>query len=363
MFRQLKTSIALAAVCAVTVIVSACGASSGAPSAAPESSYTASSAAAPADYGADMEMSEQVMDAAAGEAGFDGAEMNASARAKAEENGSITTLKENVRDDRKIVWRANMTLETLEFDKALTQLETLIKEKGGYIESQSVDSGSMEYRGDYYARSASITARIPSDKLDGFADGVAGVCNVVSRSKSSEDITDSYFDAAARLETLKIQEERLLEILKKAVKLEDVITLESALSGVRYEIESLTAAIRRMDSQTALSYMNLDLREVAKYQQATNVPKSFGEELSAAASRSGQHLVNAMRVFTLVMVESLPLLLFCGALILIVVLIARAIFRRIRANAEKKEAAKAQKATTEAAVQPTATDTPDDEKK
>ena len=37
-----------------------------------------------------------------------------------------------------------------------------------------------------------------------------------------DDITETYFDSQAHLTSLKIQEERLLAILEKAEKLEDV---------------------------------------------------------------------------------------------------------------------------------------------
>ena len=53
-----------------------------------------------------------------------------------------------------------------------------------------------------------------------------------------DDITDSYFDAQARLDSLRQQEASLLEILSKAEKLEDVVQLQTALSDVRYQIES-----------------------------------------------------------------------------------------------------------------------------
>lgn len=170
---------------------------------------------------------------------------------------------------------------------ALAQISELVSGAGGYVESQSVDGRSLSYRGSYYERSASVTARVPAEKLDEVVAGVGGLCNIVSRSENMDDITDSYFDAQARLDSLRQQEASLLEILSKAEKLEDVVQLQTALSDVRYQIESLTAQLKRMDSQVTYSYLNMDLREVVEYQETAAKPKTFGEKLSAAATRAG----------------------------------------------------------------------------
>lgn len=233
-------------------------------------------------------------------------------------------------ESRKIIKHSNLSLETLEFDQSLQQISALIEEKGGYIESQSIDSYGNSYHrsGEYVQeRSASIQARIPSEKLDQTISEVGGICNLLSKSESMEDISDQYFDSEARLSTLRLQEERLLEILSKADKLEDVITLEQALSNVRYEIERLTASLKRMDNQVTYSYLNLDLREVVKYNETVSAPRTFGEKLAASFRRGGQNLVDSTQGVILFAAECGPMLLLwaavCGLIVLIAVRTAR----------------------------------------
>ena len=131
-------------------------------------------------------------------------------------------------DTRKVIRHANMELETKEFDPALSGILQAVANAGGYIESQDQGGGSSYGGGRYRERYANINARVPSAKLDGVIRSVGGLCNVVTQSQSMDDITDRYYDAEAHLTTLRVQEERLLEILSKAEKLEDIITLESA---------------------------------------------------------------------------------------------------------------------------------------
>ena len=185
-------------------------------------------------------------------------------------------------DTRKVIRHANMELETKEFDPALSGILQAVANAGGYIESQDQGGGSSYGSGRYRERYASINARVPSAKLDEVIRSVGGLCNVVTQSQSMDDITDRYYDAEAHLTTLRVQEERLLEILSKAEKLEDIITLESALSDVRYQIESLTASLRRMDSQVTYSFLNLSLQEVVEYQVMQEKPRTFGERMKEA---------------------------------------------------------------------------------
>lgn len=216
--------------------------------------------------------------------------------------------------DRKIVKHSYLALETKEFDSAFEQILAAITEQGGYIESQNTNGQSLTHRGSYYERSASIQARIPADKLDSVATAVGGICNVTSKSENIDDITDSYFDVQAHLNSLKLQEERLLDILSKAEKLEDVISLEQALSDVRYQIESLTATMRRMDSQIAYSYLNLDLREVVEYQPVESAPKTLGEKVAASFKRSGEKMVWFFEALLLFVIEDLPLIIIWVAI-------------------------------------------------
>ena len=142
------------------------------------------------------------------------------------------------------------------------------------------------------------------------------------------------FVPATELENL--QEERLLDILSKAEKLDDVITLEQALSEVRYEIESLTASLRRMDSQVAYSTLNIDLSEVVDYQQPSIQPKSFGERIAAVWSRSVERMGDIAEGLVLFAVEALPsILLFLVLPVLAILFIIRAVRRSRRAKRSK----------------------------
>ncbi|WP_368182727.1 DUF4349 domain-containing protein [Anaerotruncus rubiinfantis] len=336
-------SIALVLLTVLTLLLSACGGSG--------YDSTATASAAPAA----MSMASTAPQALAADNGFYSGdvydeEMAVAESADADYAEDDAARGGDVLADRKIIKNSYLTLETKEFDSAITQITALVKEKGGYIESQSADGISMTYRGDYYERYGNITARIPAEKLDETVNTLGTLCNVVSRSENMDDITDTYFDAQARLNSLKVQETTLLDILAKAEKLEDVITLQQALAEVRYQIESLTAQLGRMDKQVAYSYLYIELREVVEYKNVTTAPKTFGEEVSAAFQRSVSNLLRSCKGLILFVIEAGPVLLFWAVIILVIVL---AIVKLTRTMQKRREAKRAKKLATKEPPAPT----------
>ncbi len=93
---------------------------------------------------------------------------------------------------------------------------------------------------------------------------------------------------------------------------------------MRYQIESLTASLKRMDSQVSYSYLNMDLREVVEYQSVTPPPKSFGEKIASAWERAVEKLGDTSEGIILFLIEDGPVLILW---ILILSLLAWAVVR------------------------------------
>lgn len=220
-----------------------------------------------------------------------------------------------------------MELESRDYAQALAALEQMVTDCGGYIESRSEQGGSL-YSSRYNARYASITARIPADKLEA-AMGMAGeLCNVVSRSTDVADVTESYTDTEARLKTLRLQEERLLEILSKATELSDVLELESRLSDVRYQIESYEATLRNYDSRVSYSTLHITLQEVVEYSIINSPPQTLGQRLSDGFKDSMRLVKNSAENALVWLVTYLPLVLLWAVILAVVVWLVLRLVRR-----------------------------------
>lgn len=177
--------------------------------------------------------------------------------AEAPESGVETETKVT---NRKLIKTVSMDVETEEFDGLISKLENRIAALGGYIESSDVRGNS------YYddSRWSNMTIRIPSDKLDGFVNEVAEISNITWKSENVEDITLNYVDVESRKIALEIEQERLLSLLEMAETVEDIITIESRLSEVRYEMQSYASQLLVFDNQVEYSTIHLSISEVQR---------------------------------------------------------------------------------------------------
>ena len=230
----------------------------------------------------------------------------------------------------KIIKTAYMDMETYDFDETLQKMEGLLTGMGGYVESSSVSGQSLQNDG-YVRRRAHFEFRVPQDSFLEFLNSVGDLGNVIDSSKGGQDISYQYMDTEARLESLEVQEERLLSILEKADKIEDVITLEQELSRIRYEIESLQGQLRHWDNLVSFSRVSVDVTEVREYTDVTEQPDTLGQRIGDTLRRSFKSLVNFLETVLVVLTAILPYLLLLGVIALIVILIVRAATKKQRA--------------------------------
>lgn len=176
----------------------------------------------------------------------------------------------------KMIYRATLEMQTLEFETAQEDIAKVVEEFGGYFENKSVSSYSSSYR------SANYTVRIPTERFEAFCNQMGELCHVVWTDSSAENITEAYFDTASRLKTEQIKLERLQELLARADDMADIITIESAIGETEYMIESLQGTLRSYDSLVDYSTVYLNLSEVYKYSGTEDAPRTFSEKLGAA---------------------------------------------------------------------------------
>lgn len=229
---------------------------------------------------------------------------------------------------RKLIKNVDLEVETEEFDDLLTTIEQKTEALAGYIEESYTYNGSA-YRG-RSTRNASLTIRIPAGKLNTFLSEVAEVSNVISRNERVTDVTLQYVDMESHKKALVAEQDRLLELLEQAENIEDIISIESRLSEVRYQIESMESQLRTMDNQVSYSTINLSIEEV---KQLTPVKEqSVGEKIATGfwknLTRVGAGILN----FVIGLIISIPYVLLWGIIIAIVVFIIRSVLKKNRSR-------------------------------
>ena len=323
---------------AALMLVSLCACGSSAAARKADSSY-AQYAAAPAEeysaYGAAYDMDEAPMAFAETEASLglstNGSDIPVGAKPAA---GDIAVDK--------IIYSASATVETTAFDETIEKLEAMIGQYGGFVESSSVSGNNYSSISRGYAsrRSADYRIRIPSASFAAVMTGLSALGNVPYSNTYTENITSQYYDTQARLEAYRAQEESLLEMMRKAETVSDLLEIQEQLTEVRYRIESMQSTLTNWDRQVSYSTISLTVQEVQEYTPEAKL--SFGQQLRLAVSRGFKSLGDFFRDFLLWFVEALPALVILAVVVFLVVLLVRRIRRR-RAARRAAKAAEQQK--------------------
>ena len=233
-------------------------------------------------------------------------------------------------ENRKFVITMHMNAETDDLDGAIDSVNQALKQLNGYVQDQSIYNGSA-YSGRRY-RSGDMTLRIPAENLDTFTQTMEGCTNVVSSSRSTEDVTLQYVDTESRVNALKTAQTRLLELLSQADNMTDLLEIESRLTDVRDELERYASRLKVLENRVDYATVNLSISEVKEYTPVeeptlwARIRDGFMENLSGV----GDDLLDAL----VWLIVSIPYLVVLALIVLIVLWIVKRARRRRTAKKE-----------------------------
>ena len=208
----------------------------------------------------------------------------------------------------KIIYTANLTLESKDYDAARAALDEALADADGYMES----SNESTYTGS--SRSLSLTLRVPQEHYASFLAAAAQAGNLVNRSEKAEDVTSQYVDLEARLANLKAQRTRLQELQASADSLSDLLEIESSLSDVQYQLESYQSQLDWYSDQVQQCTVYIDLNEVQTY---TPADEGFFSRIGTAFTSGWGNFVNGLQQLVVALASVWPLaVLACAAVAL-----------------------------------------------
>jgi len=234
-------------------------------------------------------------------------------------------LESVVAESRKLIRTVDISAETKEFSKVMNAIEKAVNDAKGYIQNQSVSSNYKDNR------TATMTLRIPADKLDGFLSTLNKAVNVTRQSSNVNDVTDEYVDIESHIAALEAEQTALMAMLEKAEKLDDIISIQSRLTEVRGNLESFKARQKGYDTLIAYSTVDLNLNEV---ERETESKPTFwskaGDAFVDGISAFGE-VISGLVIF---LIGALPFLILIGGIVVVIILLSK--------RARKRKAAKKQ---------------------
>ena len=142
----------------------------------------------------------------------------------------------------------------------------------------------------------------------------------------------------SHVKALRSEYDTLLGILEKCTELKDVISVQSRITEVLYQIESYESMLKNYDNLVTYSTVHMSLSEVER--ETVVVEQTVGTRMTEALSRTMDDVREGLQDFAVDFVTNLPYIVIWLVLIVVLVLVIRALYRRQRRRSEKKKESK-----------------------
>lgn len=216
----------------------------------------------------------------------------------------------------KIIKTAYITIEVKDVTASVDQLKNLITAKGGYLSSSSISKGSGD------RLSGTVVLRIPQAEFETALAGVKAVGTVKSVSTQGEDVTEQYVDTQAQITSYQNQLAQYNEIMKKAVKVSDVIEVQQQIDRVQTELNRLEGRMKYLNNRIEMSTITVTLQE----------PEPVGGE----TGHNFVATINEGIAMFFGMVDALIILVFTLLPLIIIGAAGYVIYRRIKGKQSTK---------------------------
>lgn len=198
---------------------------------------------------------------------------------------------------------AQVSLRVADVAAAVGVATRLTTGAGGYVADSKQVAAPAGDRQQPTGPSATVTLRVPPERLTGVLDQVARLGTVTDSRRTEADVTGKVADLDARLRTQQVSLQRLRGLFARAGTLSEITALEQALTAREAELESTQAQRKALAGQVDDATVTLDVLGAADTVRAA-APGGFGPGLRAGWSALG----GTVRVGSTVIGALLPFL-------------------------------------------------------
>jgi len=226
--------------------------------------------------------------------------------------------------EQKVIKTANLTLIVDKVVDAAEELKRIAEDKGGFVQDSRFKKTTTG------VQSATVTIKVPVDQFGHTISEIKEIAKVVEvENISGQDVTEKYVDLQSRLKNYQAEEAQYLEIMKKAVKVEDILLVSKELADVRGRIETVQGQLRFLENLTDMSTITATLKEEAEVSIPTEAwrPLAIVKKAFTTLVRGLERLVD---ILIWVFIVIVPFVVIVGILIWIVVKVISFIIRKTR---------------------------------
>lgn len=247
--------------------------------------------------------------------------MESNQESQEQTQGSTAQQQEDIKNQEKLVYTCNLSLETLTYDETIKTIMQKIEEYNGIIEYEKETDNAYNWYYENYVKDSGtmnmyLTIRIPSEKYEEFLSSIEGSGRVVSKDANVLNISKQYYETEAIIESLKIQEQRLLEMMNKAQTIDDMITIETRLTEVQTELNKYNTELESMDTDVAYSTINISIDEVLEYNYSEQGKKTntFIDRLKNTIVDSWEFFFDSLEGILFFIIRMIPVAVIIGVI-------------------------------------------------
>jgi len=177
--------------------------------------------------------------------------------------------------DRKIIYKANLTLQVEKYAEAQARIEEAVSRAGAYILQFSEHETT-------YERSGTFSIKVPASGFSSLLSQLEQIHPSAKKSMQGQDVSEEFVDLSSRLKAKEVVESRLIIFMEKASKTDELLAFSNELSKVQEDIERLKGRMRYLEQNVA--YSTIDVRMSQKLGSAAVIQAQDGGPLLQRAA-------------------------------------------------------------------------------
>ena len=156
-------------------------------------------------------------------------------------------------EDRMIIMTGNIEFTVLDLGLVEEKIQNHLKTVGGFVgDSHFYDYGLPELH---------MTLSVPQLQFSAVMAWLKSLAfSVKSTSANAQDVSEEYVDVQARIKTMESAHEQLLELMKQAHTVDEILRVRRELRQVTEEMERQKARAHHLESRTSMSTIHAHIR-------------------------------------------------------------------------------------------------------
>ncbi len=154
--------------------------------------------------------------------------------------------------NRLIIKTGYLSVVVSDVHQAVDSVSRYAEEKGGFVVSSNVSKEQL-------APTATVVLRIPAKEFDAAVTNAKNLGEDKSEQINGQDVTEEYTDLDAQIRNLRASEAQLLELMKRAGSVSDILAVQQQLTYTRGQIEQIQGRMEYLKQSSDLSTLTIYL--------------------------------------------------------------------------------------------------------